>query len=224
MDRLVAKSPYSPITAREGKIMSDVRLIEERVLRTKAPSMFRPDVHESMSQPPTADHIQALSDSNSLYRLRYVSETKTDDLSHLTFMTHLAGAYLDLADGLAVWDSALGKLYSPSEFRTYLENHRDLEEFASQVRISWQNEAEGGTARTHGLQKIGVYEITTAPAPTDQEVLVTSILEMVAQKFWKQGFHEPQLRLETDYGPFVVQLENSSRFHHTARIFRESQP
>ncbi len=209
MKRLIPENPYVergwvPIGAREGLLMSDIRLHIGLVLRAKNVSLFRPDL-ELGALSPSAEQLAALARCQSLVRVRYFSPRPTEDLRHLVFLPHLAAAYSDLVGGQLIFDTVGHQLRTPSEFEGWLRNNRRLESSSEQVRVEWIEEDGGGYARTRGMIKAGLPELQTPLSPIDHRTLIESLMNLLYRKIWteKPTFNE-EIPLQTDLDHFVA--------------------
>src|ERR1044072_845222 len=83
MSRLIGDNPYrqggkNPIGPREGLLLSDIRLHLALVLRSKNPHVFRPDLFDEYVDP-TSEILERLANSESLVKVRYISEQPLND-------------------------------------------------------------------------------------------------------------------------------------------------
>ncbi len=222
MTRMVGQNPYNrdghlAVGKREGIIFSDIRLHVSLVLRSKNPHVFRPDLFKD-SLEPSAEILSALAASKALIKVRYISEEPLTDDRHLQFMAHFAGAYLDLGEGLAVYDVVAETLRTAEEYRSVLECKMPATDFDGNVRIVWHKSLHSGYAETKGLLKKGIPELKTDDAYLDQQVLVSEVLEGAARKVWETSempqavdvaAYEDSYKLEifpTRAGPFRVRI------------------
>ncbi|MBS1705615.1 MAG: hypothetical protein JST40_07050 [Armatimonadetes bacterium] len=188
MTRMISGNPYNKpgkaiITTREGALFSDIRLNVGLVLRDKNPQLFRPDLFTE-SESPNASQLALLGQSKALIRVRYVSNVPLRDTRHLTFMPHLAGAYLDLSQGLVVYDPVSGMIWDRPEYATWLGEHPQLETAPPHTRLSWSLTPEGQILRIQGLLKLGLPDLQTPESPGDHATLIESLAELLLRRIW----------------------------------------
>ncbi|MFI5385685.1 MAG: hypothetical protein ACHQ50_06140 [Fimbriimonadales bacterium] len=191
MGKVIGENPYkqrgrSPITAREGLLLSDIRLHMALVLRSKNPHVFRPDLFDEHVEP-TAAILQDLANSESLVKVRYVSEQPLKDRASVQLLPHLADAVAELGEGRVIYDCMKEEIVSREHFQAQLTSHFDLNQADLQVRPVWRRAEHGGWAETRGLRKIGLPELATERMEADEQVLVTEVLGDAAKKLWDAG-------------------------------------
>jgi len=223
MTRMVGQSPYRAIGKREGIIFSDIRLSVSLVLRSKNPHVFRPDLLKD-SVEPTADLLTALSKSQALVKVRYISEEPLSDDRHVTFMAHMAAAYLDLGEGLVVYDVVSEALFMPEGFREALQNDSAATGFDMHVRVLWQKALHSGFAETKGLLKKGLPELKTDDAYLDQQVLVCEVLEQAARKVWEMPEIPQSVDVAAYEDTYKVEIFPSRTGPYRVRILRVFSP
>lgn len=184
MNRLIGGNPYQrgprgPINTPEGLVLSDVRLGIGLVLRKKNPDLFRPDLHLTIQ--PDASQLQALSESHSLVRLRFLSEVPLPDKRHLQFLIHAADAYAELGGGTLVLDFSAERLWSRAELQAVLKERLDATGFANHVSLLLDAKQ---CLVTKGFGKIGLPELVTPPIDEDQETLVRSLVGEFGSMCW----------------------------------------
>lgn len=190
MRRMLADNPYSTpngpcIGSREGALFTDIRLSVGLVLRDKNPHVFRPDLLGEATEP-EPESLDALAQSRAFVKVRFLSEEPVPDLRHLRFVPHLACSYLDLAEGLAVYDPLLERLWTADGFRRELAADPSCERPELHRRVVWAPLGGGGYARTLGIRKCGAPEVQTLEAPTDQRVLLLELMEACADRLWEE--------------------------------------
>lgn len=200
MTAMVAQNPharagFTPISAKEGILFSDIRLHVSQVLRSKNPHTFRPDLFEENVEI-SRDTLSALANSQSFVKLRYISEVPLSDRRHLTFMVHFADAYARLGNATAVYDAVSERLYDPSTFHELIGADADATRPELHVRVSWDASEGSGVAKTNGMLKVGLEELETASANPDMRQLVTEVLRETAYTMWRTGSGD---------GPVVVE-------------------
>ncbi|HWA82117.1 MAG TPA: hypothetical protein VG820_01685 [Fimbriimonadaceae bacterium] len=182
----------NPISPREGLLLSDIRLHMALVLRNKNPHVFRPDLFDDHVEP-TADILSALADSQSLVKVRYVSEQPLKDRASIQLLPHLADAMAELGKGRVVYDCTMEVLISKEDLERTLAENLSLDLTDLQVRVVWRRADRGGWAETRGLRKIGLPELATEQMEADEQVLVTDVLAEAAKKLWEAGQLLPQV-------------------------------
>jgi hypothetical protein len=198
MDRMLRANPHRsrgkmPIGKDEALLFSDVRLHIALVRRSRIAHVFRPDLFEDHVEP-TPDRLSALANSHSFAKVRYISEERVKDTRHLRFLPHAADAIASLGKGSAVYDEVAEKLYTAEEFSAELDRYDDPTSPDFHTQVIWKRSQSGGFAETRGLAKVGHPELATEEMNTDQQVLVTAILEEVVRRLWL----EPALPHEVD--------------------------
>lgn len=203
MDRMIRGNPYNKpgrpcIGAREGMLFSDIRLHMAVALRQKNVHAFRPDLF-SEGLEPTAELLQTLGAVGGLVKVRYLSEVELRDDRHLQFMPHLAGAMLDLTEGVAVYDPVMESLWSAEEFRALLSASTVASRPSMHVRTLWQEDGPSAWAETRGLAKVGLAELRTDYVEKDLRVLALHLLEQAAGRALRQMQTPTTLELD-EYG------------------------
>ncbi|HVT12636.1 MAG TPA: hypothetical protein VHE55_10235 [Fimbriimonadaceae bacterium] len=188
MTQVIGENRYkqrgrNPISPREGLLLSDIRLHMALVLRSKNPHVFRPDLFDDHVEP-TAEILSALSDSQSLVKVRYVSEQPLKDRASVQLLPHLADTIAELGEGRVIYDCAMEILISKEDLEKMLSENLDLNQADLQVRAVWRRADRGGWAETRGLRKVGLPELATDQMEADEQVLVTEVLMEAAKKLW----------------------------------------
>ena len=208
MDAVVSKNPHNrpgkpSITGREGILFSDLRLHLGVARREKNPHAFRPDLFDEHAVP-NAEALQRLSESRTLTKIQYASDVPLKDGRHLQFVTHLTDTMVRLTRGRLVFDTVTETFWLPDELYSVLQHNNDAEHPDLHVRIVWTKTIEGCRAVTLGLRKVGRPELQTALQESDEEVIVSTIVEKVARRL----FTDPELQLPLEVrqhgGTFVV--------------------
>jgi hypothetical protein len=221
--RLVRDNPYkqqgaNPIGPPEGLILSDIRFHMGLVLRSKNAHVFRPDLFEDVEV--TAEQIAALDDSNAIVKLRYLSEKPLKDKRHLQFLIHASDAVADLAEGLVVYDVSQGRMWSRDDLRRALAEDLDATRCEMHVRTIWRDLAAECIAETRGLKKLGVPELRTVPMESDEQVLVTQVLQDAVDRVWTQNHLGEEVEVEEYGDTFKIQFEVGDEEFATVRILR----
>ncbi len=190
MTLMVARNPYaqggrSPIGPREGLLFSDIRLHCSLVLRTKNPHIFRPDLFGDVAA--SDDLVKALSTSQSIVKLRYISDVPLADDRHLQFMPHLADSYGRLGGACAIYDVVCEQLFLPEEFRALLGADVDATRPELHLRTAWLKGDQYPRAETKGMLKKGLAELVTADAQPDNQRLVCEVLQEAATLAFRRG-------------------------------------
>lgn len=200
MMNMVGENPYGQLSHREGLVFSDVRLHVGLALRKRNPHVFRPDLLEYEVEP-NAEVLNSLSQAQSMARISFGSDEPLADTRHLTFLPHMAAAIADLADGLAIFDTVMEKIWTVDEFRDRLKD-AELEAPAFHVRSHWQQTPEGCCIGTKGLRKLGRAEWRTGWVECDQEMLLTRLMDRAHEPLW-QG--EETVELEEFGDTFILE-------------------
>jgi hypothetical protein len=188
MTRTIGLNPYHhrsrpPVDTREGLLFSDVRTHIALVLRRKNPHAFRPDLFDSSIEA-TPAMLDALAQSKSFVKVRYVSEERLPDVRHLQFLPHVADAVAELGEGRLIYDVGAERLLTRDVLEETLRSKADVSGDDVHSRVIWRPEIEAGRAETRGLIKIGLRELRTPPTSTEQRVLVVRVLEEVVHRLW----------------------------------------
>ncbi len=224
MERVISGNPYkhrgrNPVTPREGLLLSDTRLHLALVLKSKNPHVFRPDLFDEHVEP-TAQILKDLADSESLVKVRYISEQPLKDRASIQLLPHLADAVAELSGAKVVYDCMKEEMVSREDFRTLLNDHFDLNEADIQVRPVWRRAEQGGWAETRGLRKIGLPELATERMEADEQVLVTEVLGDAAKKLWDEGSLLERVDVKLFDDEFQVLMAKPKDRVSTVRIMR----
>ena len=224
MSRVIGDNPYkrrgrNPVTPREGLLLSDTRLHLALVLRSKNPHVFRPDLFDDHVEP-TAKILEDLSDSQSLVKVRYISETPLKDRSSVQLLPHLADAVAELGAGRVIYDCMKEEIVSRESFQTLLDSNMDLNVAELQVRPVWRRAEHGGWAETRGLRKIGLPELATERMESDEQVLVTEVLGDAARKLWDSGELPEKIDVKLFDDEFQILLSKPKERVSSVRILR----
>src|SRR5207244_3172384 len=141
------------------------------LLRTKNPHIFRPDLFDEHIEP-TPEILAGLADSQSLVKVRYVSEQPLKNRGNVQLLPHLADALAELGGGTVIYDCVKEELLSRAQFQEVLARHLDLTTADVQLRAIWRRAEHGGWAETRGLRKVGLPELVTERMEPDEQVLV----------------------------------------------------
>jgi len=191
MTLVIGDNPYkvrgrNPVTPKEGLLLSDTRLHMALVLRARNPHVFRPDLFDEHVEP-TAQILEDLAGSESLVKVRFISETPLKDRASVQLLPHLADAAAELGGGKVVYDCMKEDLISRADFQERLRANFDQNQADLQVRTVWRRAERGGWAETRGLRKIGLPELATERMESDEQVLVAEVLSSAAKKLWDAG-------------------------------------
>lgn len=226
LTRMVAENPHTRpglpcIGAREGMLFSDIRLHCAVALRAKNPHVFRPDVfHEHIE--PRREVLEALADSLAVARARYYSPTPLPDDRHLQFLPHFADAIASLGGGTVVYDPIGERLWLAEEFFDALERAPAASGPDFHLSVFWQAAEPGGFAYTRGLAKVGLSELRTQAAPTDQRVLVMDLTRQLALRFWESRSVEREVQLTAFGDAFWGLIEGERGGEMSVRFMRVS--
>lgn len=207
------------IGPREGLVFSDIRLDVALVLRRKNPHIFRPDLFEEHIEP-TADILEALSQSNSIAKVRYLSEEPLKDDRHLQLLPYLAYAYSKLGNGKVVYDVGAERLLSTEDLQAMLKADKNAARPDAHLRVIWVSEIRSGHAETRGLVKKGLPELVTEEMELDEKVLVTSVLDEAARKLWAEGSLPESVQVSTFDDEFRLTLERPLSGRSSVKIMR----
>lgn len=202
MDRMLARNPHNgpngpAIATAEALLFSDVRLHVAVATRERNPHAFRPDLFVDAA--PTAEVLSALAASHAMLKVRFVAETPIDDDRYIHFVTHLAAALADAAEGRVIYDVVAERFWLPSELHAALAEDPDARRHAIHVTLHWRRHAEVGTAETRGLRKLGLPELRSDSAAFDQEVLVLELMAQAVEEVWSGRVIPAELAVR-DYG------------------------
>ncbi len=224
MGRMVRASPYAangepPIGASEGILFSDIRLHVGLILKSKNPHLFRPDLFEEHIEP-TAEILAALSEAQSLAKLRYVSEQPLRNSRHLQFMAYLLEASSHYGHSQAVFDVVSQRLFAPEWLCDELRKDAVATRPELHLRIVWIQTDRGGFGATRGLVKIGLPELETPESPAEHRAVICGVLEEAALQLWESGRLDPELVARFLDDEYHVRIEVQRRPPLTARILR----
>lgn len=224
MDRMLAGNPHSkrgqsPIGKNEGLVFSDVRLHIALVLRKRNPHVFRPDLFEDHIEPSATD-LQALSEAQSLVKVRYVSEEPLPDKRHLQFLLHAADAYAALGEGRIVYDVMAERLIPIEELQATLTENFDATGPELHVRTVWKRTATGGVAQTRGLAKIGFHELATSEMEADERWLVKTVLDEAVKEIWQAPSMPASVEVSAYDDRFRILVQEAKDRLATVRIQR----
>lgn len=201
----------------EGLVFSDIRFHMSLVLRDKNPHAFRPDLFESMDISP--DVLKGLAASASFVKIRFLSEDPLLNRRHLRFLAYLAAGLVALGNGSVVYDLTAMKIWSGSEFAARLEADPEAESSGFHVNLRWSPEDEGFGIRTQGNLKVGEPEIESGPFSADQRVIVTDVVNAVADAVWN-GSRPSSVRVACCEDEFEIVYEEPRKGSMRIRILR----
>lgn len=204
---LFARNPFSkaerPLSPADGLLMSDIRLDVSLVLKDKNPHVFRPDLFSEICDP-TPESLQGLANTTSIIKVRYISEPKLKNDSHLVMITHMTNAYLTVSGGCLVYDMIAEKLILAENFAAEAQLGTNPTNFDAHVQIRWlPGEGNYGYVVTAGLKKVGLKELKSDPTPNDRRVLVCEVIGKFAERIWLEGKVPETVEIEA-YGDLYV--------------------
>ena len=224
MHRMLAGSPYGtpgnrPIGASEGVLFSDIRTHMALVLKSKNRTVFRPDLVTN-DRGPDEDQLADLAECESMIKVRYASEQPLPDKRHITFVTHAADAIAELTGAKLIYDTQCERLIRRQELQELLQRDPTGADPEWHVRVAWKRTPAGDTARTCGMEKVGLSNLFTSEMENDEKILVQTVLEEAAVKAWRQGMPEKELEVQSFDDQFRVLLMPGSMKERRVRILR----
>ncbi len=224
LDRMIGSNPFaqagrSPIGKTEGLVFSDVRLHTALILRSKNTNVFRPDLFES-DVDLTASQLQALSRSQSIVKIRFLSDQVLPDKRHLQFCIHAAAAAADLGSGELVYDVTSERMMDLVDLQSELAEHFDATTADLHVRTVWSKSDVGGHAYTKGLPKIGSLELKTAEIAEDEKTLAMEVITAATHKIWREGKAAEPFELDVFHDKFQLLLGVAKDGFVPVRIMR----
>ncbi len=203
MQRMLRINPFQlgadpPCGHNEGLIFSDIRFRIALVLRSKNPHVFRPDLLDSHIIA-TPEALKALSQSEALAKVSYVSETPIPDDRHLQFLVYLVESLSHLTHGVLAFDVPGERLFFVDELREQLKMDLNAKRLDLHLGTFWSPDEEGGHAFTRGLRKIGFPDLATPVSNADHRVLICELLSNAAQAIWHDRTFQTQ-RVLTAFG------------------------
>ncbi|CAN5574570.1 hypothetical protein BH11ARM2_BH11ARM2_17170 [soil metagenome] len=198
--RLLHENPYgkarNPIGTGDAILFSDVRWHTALVLREKNALAFRPDVLAgAMTERAGQD---AVLDAKAFIRLRYHSDVPLEDRRYLRLLVHTADAYLDILDGLGVYDQTAERFFTPSSLKAALQADPVALSPSLHLRRGWRPEAEGEAAYANGFLKVGLPNIQTEPVSRDATTLIEQVFERLTDEIWNAGEMKTEVELYED--------------------------
>lgn len=209
-----------PIEPAEGLVLGDVRLHVAPVLRAKNRHAFRPDLFERHITA-TQTMLEALNGAESFVKIRFLSESPLSDRRHIPFVAQLAEAYAHVGEGAVMFDVVAERLFLAEDFRERLANAQEGDDATIHTRVLWIEEAEGSRAETRGLLKIGVPDLRSPDADSDERVLLMALLEEASAIIWKEGSVPVPLRVEAFGDEFLFELGESRNNVVPLRVLRK---
>ena len=210
MTRLVRPDEGAPrIGSAEAMLFSDVRLHIALVLRAKNRHVFRPDLLEPHVDA-TREQLETLDAARSLAKVRFVSEKPVPDARYLAFLPQVARTIAEIGGGSLVYDAVGERLLAPEELRAGDPG----------PHVRWVPEATGGYVRTHGLKKLGLPEIRTAPIAADERWIVSEVVGQIARAAWRTGDLPEVATAEAFEDRFRVSMEIGRDGVALARVHR----
>lgn len=224
--RMMSNNPFSragrsPLSTSEGILFADVRLHMALSLRSKNPHVFRPDLTDDYVES-TPAFVTALDEAKSFVKLRYVSEEPLKDKRHVQFLVHAACAMAELGGAKIIYDVTQAKMISLEELTDRLTEDPDGTRPELNLRATWdKTEENGGCALSHGLTKIGIPELRSAPVDLDERWLATTIMEDAARQIWQLGTTPESVDVSAYDDNFKVLVEETLKGPSRVRIIRE---
>jgi len=210
------------LTPQDLLLLSDIRLHVALALKEKNLEQFRPDLLDSYVEP-SAETLQAISESKALARVRFTSETPMLDDRHLRLVPYYAYAIARRTGAKAVLDVSASRLMQVTDLEALLKSDRRLAEPLSQVRIIWLTDELGGTVSTRGFGKRGWPELRTLPIQPDQRILVLQLFEEAVRQLWPLAAIPATISLEAYGDEFSLFINPPERGIHPVRIGRMHQ-
>lgn len=209
----------SPIGPAEGLLFSDIRLHIALVLRSKNPRLFRPDLFEEYIEP-TVEMLSIMSQSNSVVKIRYISEVRLKSDSHLQLLPYLAYAYAKLASGKAVYDVTAERLMMIDDLVSQLKADSNATRPDFHVNTIWRRTGSGGRAETRGLAKKGMPELVTLDVEPDERLLVTGLVEEAGKRLWTAESFPSEVDIESFADTFKLLMSPPREGRSQVRIMR----
>jgi len=207
------------ITPAEAGLASDIRFFASTISRSHNPQLFRPDLLSDAIEP-TSDQLEALGRSDTIIKLRYLSETPLDDLRHVGFLPRLAIDVAKTKQAEVILDNVSEKLYSPDSLEQSLLDGEERYRPGNHLQTYWITSQDGGRAVTRGLMKVGLRELETPETRADCRNIVVEVLGRAAEKLWL-GEANPNLVHVSCYDDlFVVRVKPAKNGPSQARIMR----
>lgn len=220
MSGAVAKMTRSgELTTAEANLSSDIRFFASQLKREQNPQLFRPDLFGENIEP-TAEFLEAMASSNTIIKVRYLSETPLGDLRHVGFVPRVAVEVALLKKSNVILDNISQQLYSPEGLQASLMSGDDRYLPGDHIRTYWSKTEDGGRAVTRGLLKVGIQELETPETRSDHRHIVTEVLNQAADKLWR-GEANPNLVHVSCYDDlFVVRVKPTKNGPALARVMR----
>ncbi len=207
MDRLIKGVPDegipSTVGPQEGMLFSDLRLGIALALRSKNPHAFRPDLIGDQVAV-TKQLLEVLAESNAMIKIRYLSEEPLADNRHLRLLPNLVVAAGALALAMAVYDVEAQMLFAFDNFVSALRTNPDSARPDFHVRSLWHSLESGGRAESRGLAKVGLKDFATKDMNTDEQVLVSAVVDEAARQLFATCRYPESLVVETFGDKFRV--------------------
>lgn len=224
MHRMLAGSPYGtpgnrPIGRAEGVLFSDIRTHIALVLKSKNRTAFRPDL-VAADVIPTDSQLADLANCESMIKVRYASEEPLKDTRHVTFVTHAADAVAELTGSNLIYDTQSERLFTRDDLQRFLERDPSGTDPEWHLRVCWKRTPAGETAKTRGLEKVGLSNFSTSEMEADEKILVQTVLEEAAVKAWKTGLQDKELEVESFEDRFRVIILPGRTREKRVRILR----
>jgi hypothetical protein len=209
----------SAVGPSEGALFSDVRLHVALGLRTRNPHAFRPDLFEDYIEP-TAEQLEALAESHSLVKIRFVADRESSERRHLSLLPYLAYAYAKLGSAQVLFDPVAERLLSMSEFKTLLQQHPSAVDAEVHVNVLCRSSQGSLRAETRGMAKVGLPDLISREISADQQVLASHILEEAAAAVWELPKLPERLAVECFEDPFELLIAPASDGRAEVTILR----
>lgn len=209
----------SPVGPQEGLLFSDIRLHIALILRDKNPRIFRPDLFEDYTEP-TAELLALMSDSNSVVKIRYLSEVRLKSDAHLQLLPYLAYAYAKLGNGKLIYDVVAERLITAEELAARLKEDANARRPEFHINTIWRRTENGGRAETRGLAKKGMPELITLDVEPDERLLVTGLVEEAGKSLWETASFPAEVDVESYNDTFRLLLSPPREGRSQVRIMR----
>lgn len=222
MDRVIKPGEFGqPIGPKEGVLLSDVRLSVSHILRTKNPHLFRPDLlAEGLDL--DKETLDALIRSQSLARVRYLSDEPVEGRRYLQLLPYLAESIAALGQAELIYDSIAERLYRVADFRKMLKESSDATRFELQMNVLQVQDMGHLAFETKGLRKLGLSDCRTRPLQSDLRTLAHAIMEEAAQQLWNMGSIPDALEVKAFDDTFMLHFDFELKaFQHPAGVQRD---
>jgi hypothetical protein len=210
------------ITPQEAMLAGDIRLFFSTLRKAQNPHIFRPDLFSENIEP-SAEILQALGESDTIAKIRYLSEEPLNNDFHLGFMPRLAVEIAKQRKGVVIFDSIGEELVTVSQLQARNESAEDRYGASQHLRTVWLHTEHGGFAATRGLMKVGVPELQTPDTRPDHRAIVCEVLDSAAVELWNHREVPESIEVNCYDDTFVVKIQPNSRGSNQARVARVTE-